>query len=155
LFFRRPSHFFQFDFNFTQKLDRLIDDALDLTVDALLVVPPPRLAGIEAFFGVEATAGLFGDFTGTAATPDVTASLSSFFFLAPMGFLRCNRAMNHLDYPSRKETGKLSPLNFRSIAGSAEDGRPGGIRTPNTRIWSPMLYQLELLACKFLPSLSA
>ena len=28
-----------------------------------------------------------------------------------------------------------------------KDGRPGGIRTPNTRIWSPMLYQLELLAC--------
>jgi hypothetical protein len=27
-------------------------------------------------------------------------------------------------------------------------GRPGGIRTPNTRIWSPMLYQLELLAYK-------
>lgn len=25
-------------------------------------------------------------------------------------------------------------------------GRPGGIRTPNTRIWSPVLYQLELLA---------
>ena len=27
-------------------------------------------------------------------------------------------------------------------------GRPGGIRTPNTRIWSPVLYQFELLACK-------
>jgi hypothetical protein len=26
-------------------------------------------------------------------------------------------------------------------------GRPGGIRTPNTRIWSPVLYQFELLAC--------
>ncbi len=25
-------------------------------------------------------------------------------------------------------------------------GRPGGIRTPNPRIWSPPLYQLELLA---------
>src|SRR4051812_16467616 len=24
--------------------------------------------------------------------------------------------------------------------------RPGGIRTPNPRIWSPLLYQLELLA---------
>ena len=28
-------------------------------------------------------------------------------------------------------------------------GRPGGIRTPNPRIWSPVLYQLELLACGF------
>ncbi len=27
-----------------------------------------------------------------------------------------------------------------------EIGRPGGIRTPNPRIWSPMLCQLELLA---------
>jgi hypothetical protein len=26
-------------------------------------------------------------------------------------------------------------------------GRPGGIRTPITRIWSPVLYPLELLAC--------
>ena len=26
-------------------------------------------------------------------------------------------------------------------------GRPGGTRTPNTRIWSPVLYQFELLAC--------
>ena len=25
-------------------------------------------------------------------------------------------------------------------------GRPGGIRTPNIRIWSPALYPLELLA---------
>ena len=25
-------------------------------------------------------------------------------------------------------------------------GRPGVIRTPNPRIWSPVLYQLELLA---------
>ena len=25
--------------------------------------------------------------------------------------------------------------------------RPGGIRTPNIRIWSPALYPLELLAC--------
>ncbi len=30
-------------------------------------------------------------------------------------------------------------------------GRPGGIRTPNPRIWSPMLYQLELLACEGKP----
>jgi hypothetical protein len=27
-----------------------------------------------------------------------------------------------------------------------QHGRPGGIRTPNPRIWSPPLYQLELLA---------
>src|SRR5271157_1784102 len=27
--------------------------------------------------------------------------------------------------------------------------RPGGIRTPNTRIWSPVLYPLELLAYLF------
>jgi hypothetical protein len=26
-------------------------------------------------------------------------------------------------------------------------GRPGGTRTPSSRIWSPELYQLELLAC--------
>ena len=31
------------------------------------------------------------------------------------------------------------------------NGRPGGIRTPNTRIWSPVLYQFELLACKHDP----
>ena len=30
---------------------------------------------------------------------------------------------------------------------SNKSGRPGGIRTPSPRIWSPMLYQLELLAC--------
>jgi hypothetical protein len=29
-------------------------------------------------------------------------------------------------------------------------GRPGGIRTPNTRIWSPVLYQFELLACNII-----
>jgi hypothetical protein len=28
-------------------------------------------------------------------------------------------------------------------------GRPGGIRTPNIRIWSPALYPLELLAYVF------
>ena len=30
-------------------------------------------------------------------------------------------------------------------------GRPGGIRTPITRIWSPVLYPLELLACLLYP----
>ena len=30
---------------------------------------------------------------------------------------------------------------------STNNGRPGGTRTPNHRIWSPALYQLELLAC--------
>ncbi len=34
-----------------------------------------------------------------------------------------------------------------------KNGRPGGIRTPNPRIWSPVLYQLELLACVSLLSL--
>ncbi len=33
------------------------------------------------------------------------------------------------------------------LVGRKECGRPGGIRTPNPRIWSPMLYQFELLAC--------
>ena len=31
-----------------------------------------------------------------------------------------------------------------------QDGRPGGTRTPSIRIWSPALYQLELLACTIL-----
>ncbi len=30
---------------------------------------------------------------------------------------------------------------------SCKNGRPGGSRTPNFRIWSPALYQFELLAC--------
>src|SRR5258707_15400627 len=30
---------------------------------------------------------------------------------------------------------------------SGENGRPGGIRTPNPRVWRPMLYQFGLLAC--------
>ena len=33
------------------------------------------------------------------------------------------------------------------------DGRPGGIRTPITRIWSPVLYPLELLASPFVSGL--
>ena len=33
------------------------------------------------------------------------------------------------------------------------NGRPGGIRTPSIRIWSPALYPLELLACSVLFSL--
>ena len=28
-----------------------------------------------------------------------------------------------------------------------EDGRGREIRTPNTRIWNPVLYQLELYPC--------
>lgn len=35
--------------------------------------------------------------------------------------------------------------NFLSVTSVLNSGRPGGIRTPNTRIWSPLLYQLELL----------
>ena len=34
-----------------------------------------------------------------------------------------------------------------------QNGRPGGIRTPNPRIWSPVLSPLELLACVFIFSL--
>ncbi len=36
-----------------------------------------------------------------------------------------------------------------------DDGRPGGIRTPNPRIWSPVLYQFELLASSTISSLYA
>ncbi len=39
----------------------------------------------------------------------------------------------------------VQPVLSYSIGGEI-DGRPGGIRTPNTRIWSPVLYPLELLA---------
>ena len=35
---------------------------------------------------------------------------------------------------------------------SQKHGRPGGTRTPNTRIWSPVLYPLELLAYPKTPS---
>ena len=35
---------------------------------------------------------------------------------------------------------------FFHIHGFSVTSRPGGIRTPNTRIWSPVLYPLELLA---------
>src|SRR5574341_709529 len=39
-------------------------------------------------------------------------------------------------------------LNMRHASFcTREYGRPGGTRTPNGRIWSPELYQLELLAC--------
>lgn len=34
-------------------------------------------------------------------------------------------------------------------------GRPGGTRTPNERIWSPLLYQLELQAYIYFISLCA
>jgi hypothetical protein len=40
----------------------------------------------------------------------------------------------------------LSPYHARLLL----CGRPGGIRTPNPRIWSPPLYQLELLAFLFI-----
>ena len=43
---------------------------------------------------------------------------------------------------------KINELKYRLLS-----GRPGGIRTPNTRIWSPLLYQLELLA-SLCPTLS-
>ena len=37
------------------------------------------------------------------------------------------------------------------VHGISSTNRPGGIRTPNTRIWSPVLYPLELLAYTFHP----
>ena len=38
------------------------------------------------------------------------------------------------------------PSNRLNIRSSEINGRPGGTRTPNIRIWSPALYPLELLA---------
>ena len=38
-----------------------------------------------------------------------------------------------------------------SEPGAWQFGRPGGTRTPNTRFWRPLLYQLELLASCFKP----
>ena len=35
-----------------------------------------------------------------------------------------------------------------------ESGRPGGTRTPTTRLWRPLLYQLELLASPIPPDTS-
>jgi hypothetical protein len=32
-------------------------------------------------------------------------------------------------------------LNSKSVTPLETIGRPGGIRTPNTRIWSPTLYR--------------
>ena len=41
-------------------------------------------------------------------------------------------------------------MKKQSYSQTTTNGRPGGIRTPNFRIWSPALYQLELLACTLL-----
>ena len=58
------------------------------------------------------------------------------------------------DLTSRKNCLTLSTMPFTSTAitspfiahACVKYGRPGGIRTPITRIWSPVLYPLELLA---------
>ncbi|CEO37732.1 hypothetical protein PPBDW_I10083 [Photobacterium kishitanii] len=38
--------------------------------------------------------------------------------------------------------------------GFLEDGRGGEIRTPNTRIWNPLLCQLELHPCSYFKDLT-
>ena len=54
--------------------------------------------------------------------------------------------------PNRK-VGRLFRTSFAWVLASREYGRPGGTRTPNTRLWRPLLYQLELLASPIPPDL--
>ena len=79
---------------------------------------------------------------------------------APMVWLReGNTVFLSSILASRQNSLHFSKSNTQ-LSSANKDGRPGRTRTPNIRIWSPALYQLELLACTvslmlliYLPSL--
>ena len=66
---------------------------------------------------------------------------------APMVWLReGNTVFLSSILASRQNSLHFSKSNTQ-LSSANKDGRPGRTRTPNIRIWSPALYQLELLAC--------
>lgn len=50
---------------------------------------------------------------------------------------------------SSDRTSLIKEIILLIVTNFLQCGRSGGIRTPNTRIWSPLLYQLELLTQPF------
>lgn len=87
-------------------------------------------------------------------TPCRNKSDPSALATTPQVAPRVDRRMEHTNPAripmTRKEVIKTFLLNSSVISplnSSTGDGRAGGIRTPNPRIWSPLLYQFELLPC--------
>ena len=69
------------------------------------------------------------------------------FFSSPLTSSRYSLVCSYLDcsFPCGSVASFFFFLVIRHHSISC--GRPGGIRTPSPRIWSPMLCQFELLAC--------